>query len=169
MCNLKSAARAICLLLSALLTTWRSALLGAPHYLAPITSWRSSCHHLLVYLKTEARTEIDYTRTASRPLGAARQEATPPELRYRRAPRQASPLPSCARASSAMSSSADTPRCPRKKRAILSLDGGGMKGALTACVLEVLEEELRAQSGIPDLLIAECFDAIVGTSTGECT
>jgi patatin-like phospholipase/acyl hydrolase len=57
-------------------------------------------------------------------------------------------------------------RRPDGKRAILSIDGGGMKGVLAACVLEVLEHELREQTGIPDLLIAEAFDLIVGTSTG---
>lgn len=58
-------------------------------------------------------------------------------------------------------------RCPRAKRAILSIDGGGVKGILAACVLEVLEQELRRESGITNLLIAECFDIITGTSTGS--
>jgi len=42
---------------------------------------------------------------------------------------------------------------------ILSLDGGGIKGAFTASVLTSLEEEIKGPIG-------EYFDLIAGTSTG---
>ena len=42
---------------------------------------------------------------------------------------------------------------------ILSLDGGGIKGAFTASVLATLEEDARQR-------VADHFDLIVGTSTG---
>jgi len=58
-------------------------------------------------------------------------------------------------------------RVKRSKRAILALDGGGVRGIVTAGVLAVLEDELRKQSGVPDLVIAEAFDVISGTSTGS--
>jgi len=53
-----------------------------------------------------------------------------------------------------------------RKRTILALDGGGVRGIVAACVLGVLEDELRRQSNITDLTIGECFDVIAGTSTG---
>lgn len=43
---------------------------------------------------------------------------------------------------------------------ILSLDGGGIKGLYSAAILARLEEDLQ----LPD--ITDCFDLIVGTSTG---
>jgi len=43
---------------------------------------------------------------------------------------------------------------------ILSLDGGGIRGLITAVWLHKLETELNRP-------IAECFDLIVGTSTGS--
>lgn len=42
---------------------------------------------------------------------------------------------------------------------ILSLDGGGIKGLFSAAVLAHLEEDFK-------LRVSECFDLIVGTSTG---
>uniref|UniRef100_A0A7S1JSM4 PNPLA domain-containing protein n=1 Tax=Vitrella brassicaformis TaxID=1169539 RepID=A0A7S1JSM4_9ALVE len=53
-----------------------------------------------------------------------------------------------------------------RKRTILALDGGGVRGIVAACVLEVLEDELRNQTGIDNLTIGECFDVVAGTSTG---
>jgi predicted acylesterase/phospholipase RssA len=55
----------------------------------------------------------------------------------------------------------------KKKKAVLSLDGGGVRGFISTYVLEVLEKELREQTGIHDLLIAEAFDIVAGTSTGS--
>jgi patatin-like phospholipase/acyl hydrolase len=42
---------------------------------------------------------------------------------------------------------------------ILSLDGGGIKGAFTASVLATIEEEIKEPIG-------EYFDLIAGTSMG---
>ena len=53
---------------------------------------------------------------------------------------------------------------PGHKR-ILSLDGGGVRGAATIAFLERLEEEISEIEGCPTLL-AEWFDLIGGTSTG---
>jgi hypothetical protein len=49
---------------------------------------------------------------------------------------------------------------------ILSLDGGGVKGALTLGMLKPLEAELRRRAGAPDLRLCDYFDLIGGTSTG---
>ncbi len=49
---------------------------------------------------------------------------------------------------------------------ILSLDGGGVKGALTLGMLRPLEAELRSRSGAPDLRLCDYYDLIGGTSTG---
>jgi patatin-like phospholipase/acyl hydrolase len=46
-----------------------------------------------------------------------------------------------------------------KRFRILSLDGGGIKGAFTAAVLAEWEKQMR-------LVIADHFDLIAGTSTG---
>jgi hypothetical protein len=53
---------------------------------------------------------------------------------------------------------------PGPKR-ILSLDGGGVRGAATIAFLERLEAEISAIEGRPTLL-ADWFDLIGGTSTG---
>ena len=53
---------------------------------------------------------------------------------------------------------------PGPKR-ILSLDGGGVRGAATIAFLERLENEISEIEGRPTLL-AEWFDLIGGTSTG---
>ncbi len=53
---------------------------------------------------------------------------------------------------------------PGHKR-ILSLDGGGVRGAATIAFLERLENEISEIEGRPTLL-AEWFDLIGGTSTG---
>ncbi len=49
---------------------------------------------------------------------------------------------------------------------ILTLDGGGIRGALTLGFLEEIESKLRDQHDNPDLLLCDYFDLIVGTSTG---
>ena len=51
-------------------------------------------------------------------------------------------------------------------RRLLSLDGGGIRGALTIEILARIEALLRERSGRPDLVLADYFDYIGGTSTG---
>ena len=53
-----------------------------------------------------------------------------------------------------------------KKIAILSIDGGGIRGILPAAVLVTLEGLLQEISGKPDLKIGDFFDLVAGTSTG---
>lgn len=50
---------------------------------------------------------------------------------------------------------------------ILSLDGGGIRGALTLGYLKKIESILRVKEGNPDLLLCDYFDLIGGTSTGS--
>lgn len=52
---------------------------------------------------------------------------------------------------------------PRK---LLALDGGGIRGLITIEVLAKIESVLREQSGKRDLLLADYFDYVAGTSTG---
>src|SRR5215207_6119189 len=52
---------------------------------------------------------------------------------------------------------------PRK---LLAIDGGGIRGALALGVLEKIEQDLRDRSGRRDLVLADYFDYIAGTSTG---
>ncbi len=49
---------------------------------------------------------------------------------------------------------------------ILSLDGGGIRGALTLGYLKKIETILREKENDPSLLISDYFDLIGGTSTG---
>lgn len=49
---------------------------------------------------------------------------------------------------------------------ILSIDGGGMRGLISAYVLADLEDKLRKISGDKNIGISDYFDLIVGTSTG---
>lgn len=49
---------------------------------------------------------------------------------------------------------------------ILSIDGGGMKGIISAIVLQRLEELLRIYSKNENAVISDYFDLIGGTSTG---
>ena len=49
---------------------------------------------------------------------------------------------------------------------ILSLDGGGIRGALTAGYLEKLEKIIRDKHGNQTMLLCDYFDLIGGTSTG---
>jgi patatin-like phospholipase/acyl hydrolase len=53
-----------------------------------------------------------------------------------------------------------------KPKRILSLDGGGIRGALTLGFLEKVEEIIREKEGDPDLRLCDYFDLIGGTSTG---
>lgn len=50
---------------------------------------------------------------------------------------------------------------------ILSLDGGGMRGALTLGFLEKIEAVLRERLNNPRLKLCDYFDLIGGTSTGS--
>jgi uncharacterized protein len=50
---------------------------------------------------------------------------------------------------------------------ILSLDGGGIRGALTLGYLKKIETILRAKENNPELLLCDYFDLIGGTSTGS--
>lgn len=50
---------------------------------------------------------------------------------------------------------------------VLSLDGGGIRGALTIAFLERLEALLRERHDRPGLVLADYFDLIGGTSTGS--
>src|SRR5215203_1358231 len=51
---------------------------------------------------------------------------------------------------------------------ILSLDGGGIRGALSLGYLKKLEDILRRQHGDnPDFTLSDYFDLIGGTSTGS--
>jgi len=52
------------------------------------------------------------------------------------------------------------------ERRILSLDGGGIRGVFTIEVLARMEAELRAHHGRPELVLADHFHLIAGTSTG---
>lgn len=53
----------------------------------------------------------------------------------------------------------------QKKVAILSIDGGGIRGIIPGVVLEYIESELRRKDG-DEVRIADYFDLIAGTSTG---
>src|SRR5688500_8493831 len=54
-------------------------------------------------------------------------------------------------------------RGPKK---LLALDGGGIRGAMTIEVLAAIERTLREASGNPELVLADYFDFVSGTSTG---
>lgn len=49
---------------------------------------------------------------------------------------------------------------------VLSLDGGGVRGALTIGILHEMEHHLRRKFDRPDLVLSDYFDLIGGTSTG---
>lgn len=55
---------------------------------------------------------------------------------------------------------------PGPKR-ILALDGGGIRGMVTLGFLARIESILRERHGRPDLVLADYFDLIGGTSTGS--
>lgn len=54
---------------------------------------------------------------------------------------------------------------PPKKR-ILALDGGGIRGVFSIEILARIEELLRIHYGRPQMVLADHFDLIAGTSTG---
>ena len=49
---------------------------------------------------------------------------------------------------------------------LLALDGGGIRGAMSIEILAEIERILRQRSGKPDLVLADYFDYVAGTSTG---
>ncbi len=49
---------------------------------------------------------------------------------------------------------------------LLALDGGGIRGVVTLAILKQIEAQLRAWSGREELVLADYFDYIGGTSTG---
>lgn len=53
-----------------------------------------------------------------------------------------------------------------RNRMILSIDGGGMRGVVSLYVLMALLKRIRELTGRPNLRLDECFDLMVGTSTG---
>lgn len=56
---------------------------------------------------------------------------------------------------------------PKGPKRILALDGGGIRGALTLGYLKHVEDLLRKQLKNDELLLADYFDLIGGTSTGS--
>lgn len=52
------------------------------------------------------------------------------------------------------------------QRKLLACDGGGIRGIISIEILAKIEKELRANSGKPDLVLADYFDYVAGTSTG---
>src|SRR3954468_16407700 len=52
---------------------------------------------------------------------------------------------------------------PRK---LLACDGGGIRGMISIEILGQIEAELRNAAGKPDLVLADYFDYVAGTSTG---
>jgi hypothetical protein len=54
-----------------------------------------------------------------------------------------------------------------RRRRILALDGGGVRGVLTLGILTELEKELVRRSGDPNYRLSQYFDLIGGTSTGS--
>jgi uncharacterized protein len=65
-----------------------------------------------------------------------------------------------------------TPRAYETRQAIgrpkrlLAIDGGGIRGALSVEVLAAIEARLRDWYGRPDMVLADYFDYVAGTSTG---
>lgn len=55
---------------------------------------------------------------------------------------------------------------PTDRFRILSFDGGGIRGLISALVAEELERRIRARAGQPDARLADYFHLFAGTSTG---
>lgn len=49
---------------------------------------------------------------------------------------------------------------------LLSIDGGGIRGVIALEILDKLQWDLRRSTGRPELVLADVFDYIAGTSTG---
>lgn len=54
----------------------------------------------------------------------------------------------------------------QKRKRILSIDGGGIRGIIPGQILVILEEKLKTKTGNDNARIADYFDLISGTSTG---
>ena len=54
----------------------------------------------------------------------------------------------------------------KPRRRILALDGGGIMGVFSIEILARMEELLREHTGNPNLILADHFDFMAGTSTG---
>jgi hypothetical protein len=52
------------------------------------------------------------------------------------------------------------------QRKLLACDGGGIRGIISIEILARIEDELRKSSGTPELVLADYFDYVAGTSTG---
>lgn len=52
------------------------------------------------------------------------------------------------------------------KKRILSLDGGGIRGIISIEILAEIERQVRDTCGQPDMVLADYFDFVAGTSTG---
>ena len=59
------------------------------------------------------------------------------------------------------------PNQDQAPKRILAMDGGGIRGALTLGILEVVEAKIREKQNDPDLRLCDHFDFIGGTSTGS--
>ena len=55
---------------------------------------------------------------------------------------------------------------PSAQKKLLACDGGGIRGILSLEVLAALEKLLRDKTGDPNLVLADFFDYVAGTSTG---
>ena len=53
-----------------------------------------------------------------------------------------------------------------KKRIILQVDGGGIRGITPAILLAEIEQRIREKTGNQDFLLRDCLDLCTGTSTG---
>jgi len=54
----------------------------------------------------------------------------------------------------------------KSQKKLLAIDGGGIRGILAVKILRKIESLLREQSANPNLVLADYFDYIGGTSTG---
>ncbi|UJP63898.1 patatin-like phospholipase family protein [Mongoliitalea daihaiensis] len=53
-----------------------------------------------------------------------------------------------------------------KKVAILSIDGGGIRGILPGTILRFIEQRIQKETNNPDARLVDYFDFVAGTSTG---
>jgi hypothetical protein len=53
------------------------------------------------------------------------------------------------------------------RKRVLTLDGGGVRGIVSIAFLKEMERRLREETGRPDLVLADVFDLIAGTSVGS--
>ena len=55
---------------------------------------------------------------------------------------------------------------PTATKKLLTCDGGGIRGILSLEIMAAMEKLLRDKSGDPNLVLADFFDYVAGTSTG---